>query len=50
MEVIDNEEDLEYVLDEYGLTKDDLDEMNFENTYKKGSRIRLNDFKVISLN
>lgn len=49
MEVIDDEEDLEYVLDEYGLTKEDLDDMNFENTYKKGSRIRLNDIRVISL-
>ena len=42
MESIDDEEELEYVLDEYNLSREDLSEMDFEKKYKKGSRIKIN--------
>ena len=41
MESIDEPDELEYVLSEYGLTKADLSKMDFEKKYKKGSRIRI---------
>lgn len=40
MESID-EEELEYVLDEYNLSRGDLSKMDFEKKYKKGSRIKI---------
>ena len=41
MEYIDDPEELEYALGEYGLTKGNLSKMDFEKKYKKGSRIRI---------
>ena len=40
MEAIDNGENVEYILDDYGLKKSDLTKMDFEKKYKIGSRIR----------
>jgi len=42
MEAVGDDEELEYVLDEYGLTLNDLKMMDFENKFKKDLRIRLN--------
>lgn len=41
MGAIDDEEDLEYIMEEYGLEKSDLTSMDFENKYEIGSRVRL---------
>ena len=50
MEAMEDEEELEYVLEEYNLDERDLERMDFEKKFKKESRIRLNDFKLISIN
>ncbi len=41
MELIDDEEELDYVLEEYNLSRGDLSKMDFEKKYKKGSKIRI---------
>ena len=42
MEAIEeDDEDLKYILDDYGLTRGDLTKMDFERKYKVGSRVRL---------
>lgn len=41
MQSLDDEDELEYVLEDYGLTRQDLSKMDFENKYKKGSKIRI---------
>ena len=41
MGAIDDEEDLEYIMEEYGLEKSDLTSMDFEKKYEIGSRVRL---------
>lgn len=38
----EDEEELEYILDEYNLSRDDLSIMDFEKKYKKGSQIKIN--------
>ena len=41
MESIDDDEELEYVLEEYNLSREDLSEMDFEKKYEKGSQIKI---------
>ena len=42
MEAVDeDDEDLDFLLDDYGLTRSDLSGMEFEKKYKKGSKIRI---------
>ncbi|MDO5826214.1 MAG: hypothetical protein Q4Q22_07525 [Methanosphaera sp.] len=42
MRSIDDDEELEYILNDYNLSRSDLSKMDFEKKYKKGSRIRIN--------
>ncbi|RAP52697.1 MAG: hypothetical protein BZ138_02525 [Methanosphaera sp. rholeuAM270] len=42
IESINDKEELDYVLDEYNLSRGDLSKMDFEKKYKKGSRIKIN--------
>ena len=41
MESIDDKEELDYILEEYNLSREDLSKMDFEKKYKKGSKIRI---------
>lgn len=41
MEAIDYEEEVDYILEEYNLSRGDLSKMDFEKRYKKGSKIRI---------
>ncbi len=50
MQAINDGEDVENVLDDYGMKKHHLEMMDFEEKYEIGSRIRLNDpVRVLSL-